>query len=250
MRKTLILGLLFTLFVYGCSSTPESEYDETKDWPVEKLYAEAQAEIDRGDYETAIDYLNKVEARFPFGTYALQAQLDTSYAYFLNEEFELAVASADRFIKMNPMHPSVDYAYYLKGLASSSKQDSFIARTFNLDTTKRCQESMQDAFVDFRTLITKFPNSRYAAEARKRMIEIRDDLARQEINIARYYFRRGAMVAALNRAKYVIENYQETPSVYDALIIMAQAYKKLDMNALYDDTIKILRLNYPNQPIS
>lgn len=246
MRKGLLFSLLLVFLLAGCSSSPTEEFDETKDWSAEMLYEHARIYMDKADYQMAIEYLQKIESRYPFGTYALQAQLDSAYAYYKNEDFDLSVATAERFIKMNPLHPSVDYAYYLKGLANSDRLDSFMTRLFSLDTTKRCQDALKEAFNDFRTIVTKYPDSRYAAEAHKRMVNIRDDLAKQEINVARFYYERGALIATINRSKYVIAKYQETPSLYDALILMAKAYKDLGMEALYEDTVRILRHNYPS----
>ncbi|THB67365.1 MAG: outer membrane protein assembly factor BamD [Gammaproteobacteria bacterium] len=252
MRKffisTLVLLFAFSAFT-GCSDNPSREYDETKDWTAQKFYQEAQEARENANYDAAIDYLNRLEIRFPFSAYAQQAQIEVIYLYYKNDDMVLAVAAADRFIKMNPSHPSLDYVYYIKGLADSKTGESFITKVIGVDRTERCQKSMRQAFYTFRDLVQKFPDSEYAEESKKRMIQLRDGLAKKEADIARFYFERDAYAAAVNRAKFAIENYPNTPYLYDALAVLARSYHKMGMQDMVDNTVAIIKLNYPEHEV-
>ena len=241
---SIITVALLALALGGCGAFGDKP-DITRDWPVQRLYSEAKAALDGGDYETAIDYYEKLESRYPFGRYAQQAQIDLAYAYWKDEENASAIAAADRFIKLHPRHPSVDYAYYLKGLVNFEQGKSFTDRILPRDMSQRDPGAVRQAFDDFSALVQRFPDSRYAADARQRMLYLKNLLARHEIHVADYYMRRGAYVAAANRARFVVENFQRTPVVPDALVIMAKAYRLMDLDDLSDDTLRVLRLNYP-----
>ena len=230
--------------VTGCAMF-EDEPDVTRDWPVERLYGEAKGALNDGDYETAIDYYEKLESRFPFGRYAQQAQVDLAYAYWKDDEPASAIAAADRFIKLHPTHPNVDYAYYLKGLVNFSQGRNFFDRFVPRDMSLRDPGSVRDAFSDFAELTRRFPESKYAEDARQRMVYLRNVLARHEVHVADYYMRRGAFLAAANRSRFVVENYQRTDAVPDALAIMAMAYRLMDLDDLSDDALRVLELNYP-----
>ncbi len=231
----------------GCSYFGDKE-DETIAWDAERLYAEAKGALDSGDYDRAVEYYEKLEARFPFGVYGQQALLDLAYAYYKSEDTEACVSAADRFIKLYPQNPHVDYAYYLKGLANYIRGKGFIERFLPIDTAQRDPASALQAFQDFAELARLFPDSEYAEDAQQRMIYLRNLLAEHEINVANYYMRRGAFIAAINRAKYVIEKYPRTPSIPDALVIMAKGYKVMEMDDLSADAARVLELNYPNHP--
>lgn len=237
------LALLLT----GCGILGE-ESDATKDWSAKRLYEEARAARERGDYETAVDYYEKLESRFPFGRYAEQAQLEIAYAYYKAEEPTSAIAAAERFIKLHPRHPNVDYAYYIKGLANFRQGQGFIERYLPMDLSQRDQGAALQSFQDFAVLVERFPNSRYAQDARQRMIYLRNQLARYELHVADFYMRRKAYVAAANRAEYVIEHYDGSPAVPDALAIMAKAYKILRLEELSREALRVLKLNYPDHP--
>ncbi len=237
------------VFLVACSDDPSREYDETKDWTAQQFYNEAKTAIGNSDYDLAIEHLGTLEIRFPFSAYAQQSQLEIIYLYYKNEDMDLAVASADRFIKINPTHPSVDYAYYLKGLANSKSGESFITRVLGVDRTERCQESIKQSFVTFRELVTRFPDSKYAADARLQMVVLRDGLAKKEVDIAKYYFSRGAYVASINRAQFAIDNFPRTPYIYDALGILARSYDQLDMHNMLESTVQIIKLNYPEHTV-
>jgi len=247
-RTQHVLMLVFTLTLFsGCSTTGiDEDSEEYAKWPAEKLYAEAQKEIKTGDYETAVEYLENLESRFPFGKLADQAQLDTAFAYYKFQEYDSSIAAADRFIKLHPSHPNVDYAYYLRGLAAFHKKDTPFDNLVEQDPSEKDPSSTRDSFKYFAELVKKFPNSKYRADAIERMKFQRNTLAKHELKIAGYYMKRGAYVAAVNRAKYVVENYPQTPAIPEALRLLSQAYSQLKMNDLANDTNRVLQLNYPD----
>jgi outer membrane protein assembly factor BamD len=221
----------------------KSQEDVTRDWSVTKLYSEAASELDGGNYERAIEYYEKLEARYPFGRYAMQAQLDVAYAYYKAEEPEAALAAADRFIKLYPQNPYVDYAYYLKGIINYNRSVGFLDRYIPTDPSQRDPGSALDAFQDFAELVRRFPDSRYAPDARQRMLYLRNNLAKHEVNVARYYVKRGAYLAAIERCNYVIEHFQRTSAVESALEVMIDAYKRLGEDELAADAQRVLKLN-------
>ncbi len=219
------------------------EIDLTENWTAPRLYAEASSELDSGNYAKAIEYYEKLEARYPFGRYAMQSQLDVAYANYRADEPEAAIAAADRFIKLYPQNPYVDYAYYLKGIVNYNRSVGFLDRYVPTDASQRDPGSALDAFVDFSALVERFPDSRYAEDARQRMLYLRNNLAKHEVNVARYYMRRGAYLAAANRANYVIERFQRTSAVESALEILVDAYTALDKPELAADAKRVLQLN-------
>lgn len=237
-----IIIIINTLFITGCSLF-ESESDRTRNWNEQKFYSEASEALKDGDYEQAITYYEALEARFPFGRYAMQAQLDVAYANYKSDEPEAAIAAAERFIKLHPQEPSVAYAYYLKGLINYNRKFGFLDRYLPTDPSQRDPGSVRDAFQNFSELVNRFPNTPYTEDARLRMLYLRDNLAKNEIHAARYYYHRGAYLASVNRAKYVIENYSQTTAIRDALLIMIDAYGKLNLSDLQADAQRVLALN-------
>ncbi len=237
--RLLILSLV--LLLGACASV-----DKKQEWSAQQYYKEAKTALDNRDYETAIRYYEELKTAYPYGRYAEQADLDIIYAYYKGGEPESAIAAADNFIKQHPRHPNVDYAYYLRGLASFSQGDSFLNKTFNQDPTQRDPSHLRRAFNYFSELVRKFPQSKYRADALQRMKYLLNALARHEIHVARFYLEREAYLAAANRARYVVEHYQNTPSVAEALDIMAQAYEKMGRNELADDARRVLKLNFPD----
>lgn len=233
---------LLILSLSSCGLLPEQE-DETKDWSASQFYTRASTELADGNYEQAIKYYEMLEARFPFGRYAMQAQLDVAYAYYKFEEPESAIAAADRFIKLNPTDPHVDYAYYLKGLVNFTRNIGFFDRFVPVDAAQRDPGAARRSFNDFAELVRRFPNSKYTPDAIQRMVFLRNNLAQYEVNAARYYLKRGALVAAANRAQYVVDNYQRTPAMKGALKVMIEAYERLGMEQLAQDTRRVLALN-------
>ena len=246
MRNLKLFLLIFVLS--GCSYFGGEEEDETIGWSADRLYAEARGELDAGNYSKAIDLYQKLESTYPFGAHAQQALLDLAYANYKDDEPEAAIAASDRFIKLYPQNAHVDYAYYLKGLTNFNKGKGFTQRYLPTDESQRDPGAALKAFQDFSELIKLFPDSEYAEDAEQRMRYLRNVISKNEVHVANYYMRRGAFIAAVNRARFVIENYPRTPSVPDALVVMAKAYKVLEMDDLSNDAIRVLELNYPNHP--
>jgi len=229
------------LFLSACNSDKTDDIESTE----LAYYESAQGSLRANNYANAVSKLQLLEARFPFGRYAEQAQLEIIYAYYRSAQPEAARAAADRFIRLHPRHPNVDYAYYLKGLASFDEDQNFLARLFPMDPSTRDPGAARDSFNDFDQLIRRFPNSEYAPDAQKRMQYLRNLLAASEVNIARYYIYRGAYIAAANRGRYVFENLQGTAAVPDALAIMVEAYQLLGMEDLANDALLVLSANFP-----
>jgi outer membrane protein assembly factor BamD len=242
MRHSLALILLFTLTACGLLSSPD-ENDAAKTETVEKLYADAREEMDNNNYEKAVKSFEKLQSRYPYGRYAQQAQLETAYAYFKQKEPEPGLAAADRFIKQYPNNAHVDYAYYLKGLINFNEDLGLLGGIVKQDLSERDPNAARDAFDAFKELVTRFPDSKYAPDARLRMQYLINVLARYEIHVADFYLRRGAYVAAVNRAKGVLVDYSQTPSTRDALQIMVQAYDALGLQELRDDAKRVLDHN-------
>lgn len=226
----------------GCAGLDK---DETADWSPEDHYAQAKAALVDGLYEQAIKYYEKLESRYPYGKYAQQAQIEVAYAHYKSGDVASTLASCDRFIKQHPNHPNVDYIYYLKGLAGFKEDLGIIGAISGEDYTDRDPKGMREAYETFRILITRFPDSIYAADARQRMLYLVNALSSGELQVARYYFTRGAYLAAANRAQYAIKTYPQAPAREAALVMMARAYDKLGLPELRDDVLKVLRLNYP-----
>ncbi len=241
------------LLAWGCSTTPKSQ-DEYQDWTDERFYQEAKEALTKESYQRAIKLYENLETRFPFGHYATQAQLDIAFAYYKQNEPEAAIAATDRFIKLHPRNPHVDYAYYLKGLVNYNRSIGFLERFIPTDSAQRDPGAARDAFKDFMLLIDRFPTSRYNEDARQRMIALRNNLAMNEIHVARYYMKRHAYVAAADRGIYVVEKFQQTQAVPLALKIMEAAYKKMGMDDLAADAARVFEMNYadgiPNSNIS
>jgi outer membrane protein assembly factor BamD len=238
------LFLIFGLLLGACSETPDETNDEYSEWSAEQFYNEARGALNEKRYDKAAKLYEKLEARYPFGKYATQSQLDVAYAYYKNDEPDSAIAAADRFIKLNPAHPNVEYAYYIKGLVNYNRGIGFIDRFIPTDSSQRDPGSTLDSFKDFEELLRRFPNSRYAEDSRKRIISLRNNLAMHEIHVADFYMRRGAYLAAARRCAEVLRKYQRTQAVPVALEIMEQAYRKLGMTQLADDAKRVYAANY------
>ena len=240
----IFLSVLLALALGGCAGVD----DPTKDWAPERFYQEAKDKLAEGDYAAAIKYFEQLEARYPYGRHSEQAQLEIAYAYYKDEEPALALAAADRFIRQHPTHAHVDYAYYLKGIINFRGNTGFFNWLLGAkdDPSDHDPKSAQESFEAFRELTERFPNSRYAADARQRMAYLFEAQARAEIKVARFYYDRRAYVAAINRCKHTLENFPRTPSIEDALGLQALAYRQLGMDTLHRDTVRILRMNFPN----
>lgn len=232
------------LALSACSNGPSVKKTKSE----KEVFDFAQTALRSEGWERAIEYLGLLEEFYPFGLYAEQAQLELIYAYYRNGDFEQSIAAADRFIRLHPQHRSADYAYYMRGVASYV-QDSAIGSYTPIDITQRDIGTARDSFNYFSQFLSAYPSSRYALDAQKRMIFLRNVMARSEINVANYYFKREAYLAAANRGRFVVENFQGTPAVPDGLASMAMAYFMLDNQALADQAAEILLLNYPNHPV-
>ncbi len=240
------LASLFCLvfFASGCGVLPD-QIDETAKWSAQKLYTSAKESIAEGGYDLGIKYFEKLEARFPYGKYAQQAQLEVAYAYYKKEETASALAACDRFIRLHPNHPNVDYAYYLKGLVNFNEDLGIFGRISDQDLTERDPGAAVESFDAFKTLVTRYPNSRYTPDATLRMNYLVNALASHEVHVASYYMKRGAYVAAVNRAQSSIKTYPNAPANEEALFIMVKAYDLLGMGDLRDDAERVMRKNFP-----
>jgi len=214
----------------------------------QNLYESSQRALKRGDNLAAIESLQQLESDFPFGKFAQPGQLSLIYAYFKSKDNALANATARRFIRLHPNHPDVDYAYYMLGLNAYPKPGSLFQSVLGTDLSKKDTNAARTSFTNFSEFINRFPKSEHAADALKRLEFLRNLLARSEINIANYYLSRKAFLSAVNRGRFVVENYQATPSVPDALAIMIQSYHALNMQDLEKSSLQVLRLNYPDYP--
>ena len=241
LRRLAALAMLAALA--GCS-TIKNTADNNR--PPEYFYNRGVSALRLGAWGRAIRSFQTLDARYPYGAYAEQAQIDIAYAYYRNHQPNEAIDAANRFIRLHPAYRYVDYAYYLKGLANSDFHHSMLASLFTgSNYSERDTKRLRDAYDAFRVIVDRFPRSRYAPDSRKRMDYLLNLMAQSELNIARFYLGRGAYVAAANRAKYVIEHFQRTPSVEEALAIQAIAYRKMGLKQLADDSLRVLELNFP-----
>jgi outer membrane protein assembly factor BamD len=245
LKYTLVI--LLSLLILGCSGNDELP-EIAADTGEQQMYKDAQRSLRNRNFDLAVRSLQALESRFPFGKYAEQAQLELIYAHYGAFEHEAAVEAADRFIRLHPQHPNIDYAYYMKGLSAYTANEDVFARFLPTDQTLRDTSHSKDAFAEFAQLLSRYPESQYAADAKARMVHLRNQLARHEVNVANYYFRRGAYLAATNRGRYVVENFQKTQAVADGLAVMAQGYLLLGLDDLAKDSIDTLVMNYPNHP--
>jgi outer membrane protein assembly factor BamD len=243
-RSVASFALVLTASLAACSFLDSQ--DPTRTMSADKIYAEAKAALDNGQYDLAIKRYESLEARFPYGRYSQQGQLEVAYAYYKQKEQASAVAAAERFVKLHPNHPSVDYAYYLKGLAYFNEDAGFLSKISRQDPSERDPKSARDSFDAFKELVQRFPDSKYAPDALARMKYLVNALASHEIHVAHWYVRRGAYVAAANRAQFALKNYPEAPIQEEALLIMIRSYDVLGMRELRDDTERILRKNFPD----
>lgn len=244
-KKLLVVATSVLLSLSGCGLLPEKT-DETAKWSAEKLYAEAREEMAGAHYEAAIKLFQRLEANYPFGTYATQAQMEIAYAHYKSQDQAEALAAVERFIKLHPNHPQVDYMYYLRGLINFNDQIGFLSVIYAQDPTERDPKATREAFAAFKALVDKFPNSKYTPDAIARMNYLINAMASYEVHVANYYYRRGAYLAALNRAQNAVADYAGAPAREEALFIMVRSYDRLGMLSLRDDAQRVLTLNYPN----
>ncbi|MFM9835760.1 MAG: outer membrane protein assembly factor BamD [Methylophilaceae bacterium] len=247
--QALFLALFLGLMFSGCAIFGDpTELDDTKGWSAEKIYQAGEASMADKDFDKAVGYFKKLESRYPHGKYATQAQLEIAYAYYKKQDPTSAVAAADRFIKLHPDHPNVDYAYYLKGLATFNER-GIIERNTGQEISDRDPKGLKQSFAALKELTERYPKSRYYKDASQRMVYLVNTLAQGEVAVARYYMKRTAYLAALNRAKYVLEYYPNSTSIEQALVIAVSAYDNMGMEDLKNDSLRVLKTNYPQNPM-
>ncbi|HTY98623.1 MAG TPA: outer membrane protein assembly factor BamD [Rhodocyclaceae bacterium] len=245
MRSVAAILALLAAFIGGCSLLPD-QIDETANWSANKLYSEAKQAMSDGAYDKAIKLYEKLESRYPYGRFAQQAQLEVAYAYYKQEEAASAIAACDRFIRLHPNHPNVDYAYYLKGLANFNGDLGLLGSVSMQDLTERDPKAAKEAFDAFKELVVKYPESRYTPDATARLKYLVNALAAHEVHVADFYMRRGAYVAAVSRAQTAIKTYPDAPANEKALFVLVKAYDALGMNDLRDDAERVMRRNFPD----
>lgn len=244
-HKIVPVMLGITIALTGCSSSNENEVELVESGS-QVLYDRAKLEMKNGNFSSASQTLSALDSRFPFGPLSHQVQLDLIYSYYKSGKTDETLATIDRFIRLNPNHSDVDYATYMRGLTNMEADANLFQELINIDRADRDPTRYRQAFEDFRALIEQYPDSKYATDSHKRMLFIKDRLAKYEISIAQYYMKRQAYVAAANRGRYVLEHYPDTPSVQPALEIMVEAYDQLALTELKDNALKTLKLNYPD----
>ncbi|MDG1937897.1 MAG: outer membrane protein assembly factor BamD [Pseudomonadales bacterium] len=255
MNRLTTYGVFATLIVLlaGCSifgdkDKTDEEREKARLLSEQQLYERVQEYLDDEKFDLAVKNLQLLESRFPFGVYADQSQLEIVYAYYRNNDEDAAIAAADRFLRLHPRHPDADYAWYMKGLANYSLAPGLLSRFYEADQSARDVASARRSFREFQEFLRRYPDSVYAADARVRMVNIKDVLARHELVVANYYVKRRAYTAAINRAKAVVEQYQKTEAVADAFALLVFSYHRLGLTDLVDDNLAVLKANFPNHP--
>ena len=241
MRLSVLL-VVAALALGACANAD----DETVGWDAQRLYGESKDAMANKDWPRAIRYLEKLEARYPYGRFAQQAQLEIAYCHWKDSERASAIAAVDRFIKMYPNHPNADYAWYLKGLVNFNDQYGMLSAMATPDMSDRDPKSTRESFNAFKEVVTRYPDSRYAADAMARMRYLVNALASYEVHVARYYMKRGAYLAAANRAQYAIAHYHQAPALEEAVFMLVLAYDRLGMNDLRDSADRVMRNNFPD----
>src|SRR2546427_5997232 len=235
---------LFALLLAACSFI--DKHDPTAGYSAEKLYREAKEALDGGQYDLAIKRYETLEARFPYGRYSQQGQLEIAYAYYKQNEQASAVAATERFVKLHPNHPNVEYAHYLKGLVYFNEDLGLLGKISRQDRTERDPKAARESFDAFKELVQRYPESKYTPDALARMKYLVNALASHEVHVARYYMKRGAYVAAANRVQFAIRNYPQAPSIEEAVYILVRAYDSLGMTDLRDSADRVMRTNFPD----
>ena len=241
------LAVILGVLLASCGLLPEVQ-DETQGWSAQKLYAEAKSELSSKNYEQAIKYYEKLESRYPYGRFAQQAQIEIAYAYYKNGDQAQALSAVERFVKLHPNHPNVDYAYYLRGLVNFNDDLGWFGYISGQDMTERDPKAARESFDAFKDLVTRYPDSRYAPDSIEHMNFLVNALASHEIHVARYYMKRGAHVAAVNRAQFALKTYPQAPANEEGLVILVKAYDEMGMKDLRDDAERVMMKNFPKSP--
>ena len=244
MRSLAVIAVLLSLLIAGCGGASKDK-DETAGWSASQLYTEARDAMSNNLYDKAIKYFEKLESRYPYGRYAQQAQLEVAYAYYKQNDPASTIGACDRFIRLHPNHPNVDYAYYLKGLANFNGDVGIFDKISAQDQTERDPKAARDSFLSFKELTSKFPESKYTPDAAARMTYLLNSLAAHEVNVAKYYLHRGAYIAAVNRAQETLRVYRDAPANEEALFVLIKGYDAMGMKDLRDDSERVMRKNFP-----
>lgn len=244
--KTKLLAACFLSLSLAACGTLGDKADETKTWTAAKFYSEAKDELNSGNFERAVTLFEKLESRFPFGVYAQQAQMEIAYAYYKQGEAASALSAVERFIKLHPNHPAVDYMYYLRGLINFNDQLGILNFIANQDVTERDSKASRDSFDAFKQLITQFPDSKYSPDAIARMKYLVNAMAQHDVHVAKYYIRKGAYLAAANRVQSAIKDYPDAPAIEEALYLLVKCYGMMGQTDLQQDANRVFTKNYPN----
>tara|TARA_B100000686_G_scaffold42122_1_gene43977 strand:+ start:274 stop:1152 length:879 start_codon:yes stop_codon:yes gene_type:complete len=249
--RVLFIYISLAVTINGCTYWNEMlrEVDTTKSLTPAQIYNDGKEFLNAGDFVNAIKYFEVLESRYPFGIYATQAMLDLAYAHYEYEDKDQTIIQCNRFIRLYPNHPNVDYAYYLRALANFEKSANVIARFLGADTSRYDVTSLRDSFDDFSLIINKFPSSKYTKDSRNRLLYLKNKMASNELYIAKYYRKRLAHVAAIERVKYMLENFGGTPSTEEGLVLLIDSYNDLGIYDLAYDSSRVLITNYPNYKI-
>jgi len=245
--KTILLAL--ALGVSACSSSDVNEIDKVPDKSAQALFSDARTALDTGLYQKAIQILSAIDSRFPYGPISHQVQLDLIYAYYKSGDGDQGIALADRFLRLNPNHANVDYVHYMRALINLASEENLFQDLAGIDRSDRDPTASREAFESLKTIVTEYPQSKYAADARKRMIGIKSRLAKYELAVAQFYFKREAYASAANRGRYIVEFYSPSQEVEAALEMMIECYEKLGLVDLKNNARKVLAANYPNNKL-
>ena len=244
--RAVVLAAVVTLA--GCSSS-DTDIEKVPDRSAQALFVDAREALDNGLYQKAIQILSAIDSRFPFGPISHQVQLDLLFAYYKTGNAEQGIALADRFLRLNPKHANVDYVYYMRALINIATEENLFQDLAGIDRSDRDPSASREAFKDLRKIVDDHPNSKYASDARKRMIAIKSRLARYELAVAKFYLKRDAFVSAANRARYIVEYYAPTQETEAALELMVECYQALGLEELKRNTLQVLAANYPNNAL-
>ncbi|MEH6597412.1 MAG: outer membrane protein assembly factor BamD [Colwellia polaris] len=244
-----IMCLALVLAITGCSGTNEKDIQKVPDKSAQALFSDARQSLDNGLYQKAIQILSAIDSRFPYGPISHQVQLDLIYAYYKSGNAAQGLALTDRFLRLNPSHANIDYVYYMRALINVATQENLFQNLAGIDRSDRDPTAAREAFKDLKTLLEKYPESKYAADSRQRMIAIKSRLAKYELSVARYYLKREAYVSAANRGKYIVEYFSPSAETEEALEIMVFCYDKLGLTDLQVNAKQVLAANYPNNPL-
>lgn len=237
------------LALVGCSSSDEPEVDKVPDKSAQALFVDARQALDNGLYKKAIQILSAIDSRFPFGPISHQVQLDLVYAYYKSGDADQGIALADRFLRLNPNHSNIDYVYYMRALINLSTEANLFQDLAGIDRSDRDPTAARSAFNDFKTILADYPESKYAADSRKRMIEIKSRLAKYELAVARFYMKREAYASAANRGRYIVQYFSPSSEVEQALEIMIECYDKMGLDDLKSNALQVLAANYPSNSL-